>query len=128
MINQGELYAAPLTAFSLPDLLRGRDVLWFIDNTSAEAALVKAGSPTESMCALALAAMAALAGLGTRPWFDHVPSADNSADPLSRGGLEDEGVGRMIADGLYVVHEAVPPPVQSVLDYEFWWQQQCDAE
>ena len=89
---------------------------------------VKAGSPTESMCTLALAAMAALAALGTRPWFDHVPSADNPADPLSRGGLQDEDVARMIADGRYVVHEAVPPPERSMLDYEFWWQQQCDAE
>ena len=76
VINQGELYAAPLTVCSVPDLLRGQDVLWFIDNTSAESALVKAGSPTETMCELALGATAALASLGVRPWFEHVPSPD----------------------------------------------------
>ena len=106
-INQGELYAAPLTVMSLPEMLRDRDVLWFIDNTSAEAALVKAGSPTQSMCAMALTATAALAGIRARTWYDHVPSPDNPADPLSRGGLSDEGGSWRVAAGQYVVHEAI---------------------
>ena len=126
-INQGELYAAPLTVSSVPELLEGEDVLWWIDNTSAEAALVKAGSPTESMCDIALAATAALAGLRCRPWFDHVPSPDNPADALSRDGLEDETVRRRIACGAYVVREAVEPPRNSILDYEYWWRRQYDV-
>ena len=79
------------------------------------------------MCALALAATAALAGLGARPWYEHVPSPDNPADPLSRDGLQDEGVRRMVEEGLYQVHTAVPPPDRNILDYEFWWHRQCDA-
>eukprot|EP00959_Pyramimonas_sp_CCMP1952_P428707 8979101-Pyramimonas_sp.AAC.1 len=61
-------------------VFRGADVLWFIDNQAAEAALVKAGSPTESMCRLALQATAALVALGSRPWFERAPSDDSPAD------------------------------------------------
>jgi len=39
-INQGELYAANVLAWSAPGLLRDRDVLRFIGNMSAESALV----------------------------------------------------------------------------------------
>ena len=83
-INQAELLAAPVLIASAHELLRGRDLLWFIDNTSAESALVKAGSPTETMCRLALMATAALAGLGARAWYEHVESDDNPADVFSR--------------------------------------------
>ena len=122
VINQAELYAGPLTAWSMPELLRRHDVLWFIDNTSAESALVKAGSPTESMCRLALTATAALAGLDARPWFEHVASPDNPADVLSRAGLRDPLVMGRVASGEWLVHVAVPPPAESMLNYEFWWQ------
>ena len=122
VINQAELYAGPLTAWSMPELLRRHDVLWLIDNTSAESALVKAGSPTESMCRLALTATAALAGLDARPWFEHVASPDNPADVLSRAGLRDPLVMGRVASGEWLVHVAVPPPAESMLDYEFWWQ------
>ena len=61
---QAESHAAPLLAWSAPELLCGRDVIWILDNTSAECALAKACSPTESMCRLALLATASLAGLG----------------------------------------------------------------
>ena len=106
----------------MPEVIRDSDVLWFIDNTSAESALVKAGSPTQTMCGIALAATAALAGLNARPWFDHVPSPDNPADALSRGGLADPGVQQRIRSGEWLVHRAVPPPNESMLDYMFWWQ------
>ena len=73
----------------MPSLLHNRDVSWFIDNQAAEAALVKAGSPTESMCSLALVATAALTALGARPCFERIPSSDNPADVLSRAGYDD---------------------------------------
>ena len=34
-INLLELLALPLLAFSAPDILRGRDILWFLDNQAA---------------------------------------------------------------------------------------------
>ena len=54
IINQAELHAAPVVTSTMPDMLREADVIWFIDNSAAEAALIKAGSPTQTMCTLAL--------------------------------------------------------------------------
>ena len=39
IINQAELLAAPLLTFSMPDLLADANIIWFIDNKSAESAL-----------------------------------------------------------------------------------------
>ena len=92
IINQAELHAAPVVACTVPDTLRGADVIWFIDNAAAEAALVKAGSPTQTMCRIALIATAALAAVGARTWYEHVPSEASPADVLSRAGLDDPAV------------------------------------
>lgn len=119
-INQGELYAANVLAFSCPERIRGRDVLWFIDNTSAESALVKCGSTTPSMARLALQASMAFVALGARAWFEHVPSADNPSDVLSRDGFADEGVARLIAQGGLVLVRACEPPLAS---YSTTWDQ-----
>ena len=48
IINQAELLAASSLASSLPELVRNRDVLWLIDNSSAETALVRAESPNRT--------------------------------------------------------------------------------
>lgn len=109
-INQGELYAANVLAWSAPDLLRGQDVIWFIDNTSAESALVKSGSATPSMSRLALQAAAFFAALGARVWFEHVPSEDNPADALSRDGFDDPWVRAELARGRWLRRPCSPPP------------------
>ena len=97
-------------AFSMPEKLRGRDIIWFIDNTSAESALVKCGSATLSMAQLALQASAAFAALQARVWFEYVPSADNPADVFSRAGYSDPQVACAIASGQIVTVRAVSPP------------------
>ena len=121
IINQAELYAAPLLACSAPRVLRGRDVIWFIDNTSAETALIKASSPTESMCRPALYAQAALAALRTRVWYEHIPSADNPADVLSRAGFADEGVQQLLdAEQWVPLPPVAPPPLGSTSLRALW--------
>ena len=126
IINQAELHAAPLVVATLPESLRGREVIWFVDNTSAETSLVKSGSPTETMCSLALVASAALAGIGARTWFEHVPSPDNPADVLSRDGLADPEVARKVAAGEWRMRTPREPPWERGLDYKFWWQREAD--
>ena len=121
VINQAELLAAPLLLHSAPGLLRGKDILWFIDNTSAEAALVKSGSPTQSMCHLALVASAALAGLGARPWYDHVASDDNPADVLSRAGYDDPRVQSMVESGQWQRIAVVEPSIDH-LHFDALWR------
>ena len=62
-IGQGELMAGPLALDVLADRLRGRSVIWFIDNVSAGAALIKGSSPVGDSSAMANLASAE-AGLG----------------------------------------------------------------
>ena len=62
IINQAELAGVPILAATMPEVLYWQDVVWFVDNTSAESALIKAGSPTETMCRPALRAAAMMAG------------------------------------------------------------------
>ena len=74
-------------------------MLWFVDNTAAVSAIAKACSPTadNSKMALILALQAAAAGVLI--WVEYVNTAQNPADPLSRGGLEDPVVLRRLASG-----------------------------
>ena len=73
IINQAEPAAVPALAATMPEALRGQDVIGFIDNTAAESALIKAGSPTETMRKPALQAAAMMAGLCCRVLCEHVP-------------------------------------------------------
>ena len=126
IINQAELHAIPVVASTMPETLRSRDAIMFIDNSAAESALVKAGSPTQTMCQIALVATAALASLRVRAWYEHVPSADNPADVLSRAGLDDETVAAKVQSGEYVVRVPVEPPQDAHLNYSYWWGQVRD--
>ena len=79
--------------------------------------MVKAGSPTESMCHLALLATAAFTGLRSRVWFDRIDSDSNAyADALSREGLEHPLIAAKVASGEWAVVAPVEPPVLR-LDY-----------
>ena len=104
----------------MPDTLPDADVIWFIDNKSAESALVKAGSPTETMCRLALMASASFASIRARVWFEYVPSRDNPADVLSRDGFGHPDVARKLADGTWVAVTPREPP-SHMLDFTTIW-------
>ena len=121
VINQAELAAVPIMVASMPEVFQGRDIIWFIDNTSAESALIKAGSPTETMCRPALRAAAMLAGLGSRVWFEHVPSKDNPADVLSRDAMMDAAVKSKIETGEWILRTPVIPDVTTQADYHELW-------
>ena len=122
IINQAELVAVPILAATMPEMIRDQDVLWFIDNTSAESALVKAGSPTETMCRPALIASAIIAGLNSRVWYEHVPSPDNPADVLSRDATMDPEVAEKVATGLWIMRCPVVPELGAMPTYEDLWQ------
>lgn len=121
IINQAELHCGILVAETFPDLQRGRDVIWWIDNSSAATSLVKAGSPTESMCRLAVRATAMLSSLGSRCWFEHVPSDDNPADVLSRAGLDDPEVRENVARGAWSFQEPVHTVPSQTSSYDALW-------
>ena len=98
-INLLELLAAPILATCAPQLLRGRDVLWFIDNQAALAALVRSASSAQDISQLALFTGVAFTRLRCNPWYEWIPSRQNPSDPLSRSGLQDPHVREQLASG-----------------------------
>ena len=116
---------APVLSWSLGEQLRNHAVIWFIDNKSAESALVKAGSPTTTMCRLALIAIASFARIGARVWFEYVPSKDNPSDVLSRAGFYDPMVRAKVSSGEWSQEVAVEPPILA-LDFEALWRITAD--
>ena len=108
LFGQGELLAGPLVSALFPDILSGRDVLWFIDNTAAASALIKSGSPCEDNSEMALVTALALAFLQARTWYEYVASVQNTSDGLSRGGYNDPLVQQRLRAGEW---EALDPQI-----------------
>ena len=107
-INQGDLLAGPVLAICHTEVLRGWDVLWFIDNTSALAALIKGSSGVPDSARLAMRATATLTACRCRVWYEYVASAQNPADVLSRAAWQDARVRQNIQDGLWKRLPAIP--------------------
>jgi hypothetical protein len=95
-IAMAELIAAPIVALApeLRQILYGRDVIWFIDNTAALSALVKATSAKRDMAKLACLCSTAIAGLHARVYWEWVRSKANVADLPSRGIFPKELAGK----------------------------------
>ena len=79
-----EIIAAIVPYLSLPSILAGRDVIHWIDNTSALAAMLKgySGSPDSARLVHTFHAWAAAARCSV--WFEYVPSEANPSDEPSR--------------------------------------------
>ena len=106
-INQGELIAGVVLPFVHFELMTGSDVIWFIDNTAAVAAMIKAASPVEDNSKMALLASMAFVAAGARVWFEYVNTKQNPADPLSRGGFDDPVTLSHLQDGSWMKSEVV---------------------
>ena len=119
-IGQVELVGAVAPYLSLPSSLAGREVIHWIDNTSALAALTKgySGVPDSAHIVHIFHAWAACAA--TNVWFEYVPSAANPADEPSRDltlahtpwHIEAGPVSRPIA--------CIQPPIQRLQDPAGW--------
>ena len=69
----------------LADRLKGRRVIYWIDNESARFALIKGTSGVDSMNILSSVFHAADLERPSISWFERVPSQSNPADGPSRG-------------------------------------------
>ncbi|CAK0807283.1 unnamed protein product, partial [Prorocentrum cordatum] len=69
-----------------PARLRGRDVIWFVDNEAAAAAGIRGGSGETEVDIMMQAAHLLWMHLDCRVWIEWVDSASNPADGLSRDG------------------------------------------
>ena len=94
--------------FVFAEDLGGRAILWFFDNLSALTAMTKSGSPVEDSSELAMVGAYLLTMQGARAWFEHVPSASNPSDPLSRDGFSDPWVASKIEAGEWARVDADP--------------------
>ena len=82
-IGQVEIVGAIVPYLSVPELA-GRDVVHFVDNTSAVAALTKGYSRVPDSARLVHGFPAWCAAARTHAWFEYVPSAANAGDLPSR--------------------------------------------
>ena len=122
-INLGELLAAPVTGVIAPELLRGRDILWFIDNKSALSQLIRRTSSAADASQLAAVHSLTMAALGTRVWYEWVPSKTNPADVLSREAWDSPEVQLKLASGEWVrLSGVVPWPRLLTVDYTSIWE------
>ena len=71
------------------DLLRGRRVLFFIDNNGVRQMLAKGSTPVPSLFVMTAMVHRAVAEAECLPWFCRVPSKSNPADAPSRGAGAD---------------------------------------
>ena len=82
-----ELMAAAGMLVTYGHLLRGEDVIFFIDNQSVCCALVKGCSRSWDIQLLSTCWQLLCLQLGCRVWIEWVPSESNPADILSRDGI-----------------------------------------
>ena len=83
-----ELLAEVCAYITFPDVLQGRIVHHFVDNTAALAGSIKAYSSRPNCARVIDALVARILKLSCRPWFGFVYSEDNLSDLPSRGSFE----------------------------------------
>ena len=88
-IAQLELVMVLIAMLKLPDELRGKRGVWFIDNTAALMALVRGRSNSADLDRLAGSIHAALFAMQIWMYFEWVESKSNWADGISRESLKD---------------------------------------
>ena len=124
VITPAELFASIVAFHTFADQLRGRDILWFVDNQAAGTCFVKAGSQVPSLSLLSLRATSLMAALGCRVWAEYIPSPDNIADGLSREGLEDSFVATKLASGEWTFVRPSPEAGRLAgLEFTALWEQ-----
>ena len=86
-VGQLEVLAAVAAYTTFSDLLRGREVIHFIDNTGALFGLMKGYARDVDSARLVHSFHAICAALGSRVWLAYVASKANLADLPSRGSF-----------------------------------------
>ena len=65
-------------------------------------------------------------GLRARVWYEHVPSADNPADVLSRDAMTDAYVRAKVDCGEWIWREAIILDFAAPTDYRALWSNEID--
>jgi hypothetical protein len=89
-ISQVELAAPLLTLLEEGEWLKGRELIFLIDNHPALAAAMRGSSRAEDMNRSAHCIQLRAMQLGCRIWFEFIESDSNWADGISRNGITDD--------------------------------------
>ena len=89
-INACETLAGVIVPTNAAALLRGQDVIWYVDNQTACQILMKGSSSVADLCVLSAITQLLLTRLGCRVYYEYIESDANPSDGLSRDGLDDE--------------------------------------
>jgi hypothetical protein len=84
-IGQLELLAILLVYWSEPERFAGRDVIHFVDNTSAIYCMIKDYSKSPDSARIVHCIHAVFVAFDINVWFEYVPSKENISDGPSRG-------------------------------------------
>ena len=126
-IGQVEIIGAIVPYLSAPDLLAGREVVHWIDNTSALSALTKGYSGVPDSARLVHMFHAWNVGARAAVWFEYVPSKPNPADEPSRD-LELADASWRPAPGVVSrARECVFPPLSRLDDPDGWAREAAKA-
>ena len=87
-IGQLELLAMLLPYWTEPELFAGKDVIHFVDNTSAIYCAIKDYSKSPDSARIVHCLHAVLVAFDVTVWFEYVPSKENISDGPSRGDDE----------------------------------------
>ena len=101
------MFACPVLVWTFLATLRGRDIIWFIDNRGAAEAMIKGASPQLDTTQMVLTIQLLFMALGCRVWVEWIDSKANPADCLSRDDADSEEAVR--TSGFLLFPPSEPP-------------------
>jgi hypothetical protein len=84
VIGQAEIFPLLVSRLTWRDALRGRRVLYFIDNDSARQAAIRSYSPVASSLKILMQIVEFDFEMSSLPWYTRVPTEVNISDEPSR--------------------------------------------
>ena len=84
LICQAEIFPVLVSKMTWSSIIRGRSILWFIDNNSALSALIREYSPVLENYSLLKMNARCDVQLQCLNWYSRVPSKSNISDDASR--------------------------------------------
>ena len=128
-IGADEIIGAMVPYLTCPELLAGRAVIHWIDNTSAIAGLAKGYARSPDSARLVHYFHAWCARIGANVWFEYVPSAANVADAPSREIERLSGARwRLAGDAVSVPRAVIFPEISHASARDAWMREARAAE
>ena len=89
-IREAEAVAVLAACVLTPEFIRGRELVWFIDNVAALSSVIRGTSRAEDVGHIAACTQVAMLERSSSVWYERVDSDSNPADRLSRDGVHDK--------------------------------------